>query len=159
MRYGEKIRNIYPKRIYFIGITLAGTALFLYGLLTMLFLLMIPGAIVIGYGMYMLFYHRIEFYERCVVLRKLGSKRELEADLTDRVLWHEQKVMNMTIAAQRKPAVKCTILMKRGATVELDTGFYRNLEEQLRDYCRTNGIPAENHRRNVSDDFNKKLNI
>jgi hypothetical protein len=143
--HGGKIYSVYPKRIYYVGMSLAGFVFSYYGLMTGLIFVMIPGLIILLFSLAGIFFRRIDFYDHRIVICSLGRSKELFADGIDRILWHIQKPMNMALAAQHKPAVKCTIVMKEGPEITLDAGLYRKLEERLKEYARTNGIESEQH--------------
>ena len=141
--YGEKICTVRPKIIYFIGMSLAGIAFMVYGLKTNLIPVVIPGALICAYGVTVIFWQRIVFYTDAIIVYRLGPTRVLRANEIDRIIWHKQVPYNMAIAAQRKPAVKCAVVMKNGPSTDLDCGLYGKLEDCLREYAGQIGVPSE----------------
>ncbi len=140
---GDKICTVYPKFIYFIGMSLAGVAFMTYGLGTFIIPIAIIGAVLFAYGVLVIFLKRIEFYTDAIVVDKIRPRSILNAEDIDRLLWHKQNPYNMALKAQHKPAVKCAIVMKSGPSINLDCGLYGKLEERLREYGRQIGAPSE----------------
>lgn len=141
--YGEKIYTVRPKFIYFIGMSLTGLVLAIYGLKTGLYLVMIPCILVFAYGIFVILRRRIVFYSDALVIYDLALAKVIRSEDIERLLWHEQVPYNMALKAQHKPAVKCAIVVKNGPSVTLDCGLYKKLREILRDYARHAGIPSE----------------